>query len=416
MGMDGRAVGTDPPRPPLLERISPQRWVEIDAVLACVLFLGSLAHLFRDLVVGSEVSRSWWALVPLYALATIPIAFRRRWPEWSLVCVGGSATITAMLGYSLASAPFIALPLYSLTVKSSRRQSLLVLIIVECLLGLALGVAAVFHPLKGDVTFAFILPIAVWFVGDSVRTRRSYQSGLIRQAEEEQKRELERAQRAIVEERLEIARELHDVIAHSLSVIAIQSGVGRHLIDSRPEEGRMALEAVEHTSRSALDELRRVLRVLRRNAGQPPELTPAPALSELDGLVGRVRSAGVPIELRTRGDLESIPSGLAQSVYRIVQEALTNVVKHSRGARTTVTVEAAPDCLHLEVVNAAIVSAPTASAHADTSGNGHTLSSEQHGIIGMKERALAFGGSLVATPLPDGGFRVAAQFPFRGQS
>jgi signal transduction histidine kinase len=129
-----------------------------------------------------------------------------------------------------------------------------------------------------------------------------------------------------------------------------------------------------------------------------------------------VRSAGVPIELRTRGDLESIPSGLAQSVYRIVQEALTNVVKHSRGARTTVTVEAAPYCLHLEVVNAAIVSASTASAHADTSGNGHTLSSEQHGIIGMKERALAFGGSLVATPLPDGGFRVAAQFPFRGQS
>jgi signal transduction histidine kinase len=413
MDMDGDAAETDPPRPPFFGRISPQRWVEIDVVLAVVLFFGSLGHLFRGLIVGSEVNPSWWALVPLYALATIPIAFRRRWPEWSLVCIAGSVATATMLGYSLAPAPFIAFPLYSVTVKQSRRQSLLVLIAVEGLLVLALAVASVYHPLKGDVTFNFILPIAVWFVGDSVRTRRAYQSGLIRQAAEEQKRQLDRAQQAVVEERLEIARELHDVIAHSLSVIAIQSGVGRHLIDSRPEEGRKALDAVEYISRSALDELRRVLRVLRRNAGQPPELAPAPALSELDDLVSRVRAAGVPVELRTAGDLEAIPSGLSQSVYRIVQEALTNVVRHTHGAKTTVSIEAVPKCLHLEVVNAANASVRAPSGQTDSNGNGRPTGGEHHGIIGMNERALAFGGSLVATPLPDGGFRVAAQFPLR---
>jgi signal transduction histidine kinase len=119
--------------------------------------------------------------------------------------------------------------------------------------------------------------------------------------------------------------------------------------------------------------------------------------------------------LLTAGDLDAIPSGLSQSVYRIVQEALTNVVRHTQAARTTVTIEAVPECLHLEVVNAATTSIRPPSGQTDGKGNGKSAGGEHHGIIGMNERALAFGGSLVATPLADGGFRVAAEFPLRSE-
>ncbi len=296
-----------------------------------------------------------------------------------------------MLGYSLAPAPLIAFPLYSVTVKYSRRQSLAVLVAVEALSVLAVGVAALFRPVRGDVTFNVFLAAAIWFVGDSVRTRRAYQAGLIRQAEEEQRRQLDRAQRAVVEERLEIARELHDVVAHSLSVIAIQSGVGRHVIDSQPEEARRALEAVEYTSRSALDELRRVLGNLRRSGLGPRELSPAPTLSDLDELVSTVQAAGIPVDLQMAGDFEPIPSGLEQSIYRIVQEALTNVAKHTHGASTTVNITSTEGRVLVEVLNAA-----DPERRPLTSGNGvgrnrSSDSSDHHGIIGMKERAAAFG-------------------------
>jgi signal transduction histidine kinase len=232
--MEVSRVGTDPPRPPLSERITPVQWVAVDIALAGLFLLGALAHLYRGLDVGPAVTESLWVLGPLYVVATVPIAFRRRWPELSLIFIVGAVTATTMLGYSLAPVPLIAFPLYSVTVKYSRRQSLVVLVVVEALSILALSVAAILRPIEDDVTFNVFLAIAIWFVGDSVRTRRVYKAGLMRQSEQEQRRELDRAHQATVEERLEIARELHDVIAHSLSVIAIQSGVGRHVIDTQP--------------------------------------------------------------------------------------------------------------------------------------------------------------------------------------
>jgi signal transduction histidine kinase len=309
----------------------------------------------------------------------------------------------SMLGRPLSSEPLLALPLYTVNLKYSRRQSLVVLALVEALSVIAFGVSAALRPVTGDVTFTFLLAGATWFVGDSVRTRRAYQKGLVEQATERQRQELDCAQRAVVEERMDIARELHDVIAHSLSVIAVQSGVGRHVIDNQPDEARAALSAIEETSRSAL------LGVLRRPDHGGPELAPAPALSDLDDLVERVRSAGVPIELQFSGAGSSLPPGLELSVYRIIQEALTNVVKHARSAHTWVCLQQGPDELLVRVTNAPL------GAGSEVSGPGDTAfpaeDRDRHGIIGMKERAAAFGGSLTAEGLPDGGFQVLARLP-----
>ena len=137
------------------------------------------------------------------------------------------------------------------------------------------------------------------FVGDSVRARRAYIAGLTRQAEQLQRREVERAQQSIAEERLQIARELHDIVAHSLSVIAIQSGVGRHVLDLQPEEARKALTAVETTSRSALEELRRVLGVLRRDDLDEPSLAPTPGMADLDQLLAQCRAGSLSLTVCT---------------------------------------------------------------------------------------------------------------------
>jgi signal transduction histidine kinase len=351
---------------------------------------------------------------PLIVVATVPIAFRRQWPGLALVCTASAVAVSTMLGASLAPLPVIALPLYSLTVKYPRRQSLTVLFLIEGLFVSALLVAAALRPVQGDVTFDILLAGATWFVGDSVRTRRAYQAGLIEQEQERQRREMDRAQRAIVEERMEIARELHDVIAHSLSVIAIQSGVGHHVIDSQPEEARKALAAVEETSRSALNELRRVLRVLRRSDAGAPEVIPVPTLADLDILVTRVREAGVPVELRFGGGSPSLPQGLELSIYRIVQEALTNVVKHALSAPTRVCIQYGSDDVTVEIVNAAAVRRSLVT-HLGANGTELGTSADRHGIIGMKERASAFGGSLSVSDLPDGGFRVLARLPLRDQ-
>ncbi|HEY7916790.1 MAG TPA: sensor histidine kinase [Acidimicrobiales bacterium] len=409
--MDGATDVGDLPRPPFLERISARQWVTVDVVLAGLSFSGATVALLLSPDAANSMVVSRWILWPLVATATIPIAFRRRWPELALVCVGGALMVTAMLGQSFAPTPVLALPLYSVILKYSRRQSLMVLAVVEGLFLTGFIVAALLRPLHGDFTFDIILAGATWFVGDSVRTRRAYQRGLATQERERQRQELDRAERAVVEERMEIARELHDVIAHSLSVIAIQSGVGRHVIDNQPDDARAALAAIEETSRSALHELRRVLGVLRRGDQGGPELDPAPTLSDLDDLVDRVRGAGVPIELRFTGGLPSLPQGLELSVYRIVQEALTNVVKHARSAHTWVCLEYGPDQLVVSVTNAALGAGANL---PDVNGSGlPTDHRDRHGIIGMKERAATFGGTLTAGSLPDGGFEVRALLPLR---
>jgi len=222
-----------------------------------------------------------------------------------------------------------------------------------------------------------------------------------RTAELEQARE-ELARRAVVEERLRLARELHDVVAHAMSVIAVQSGVGAHVAKTQPEEAAKALAAIEATSRAALTELRRLLGVLRQDSEPQASLTPVPGLANLDSVLTEVGKAGLAVRVRVEGTPSSLPAGVDLSAYRIVQEALTNVVKHAGPAHAQVVVGYRDQEVTVEVID-------DGRGAATPVGDGRMGTG--HGLIGMRERVAAFGGELEVGPRPGGGFRVAARLP-----
>jgi signal transduction histidine kinase len=240
--------------------------------------------------------------------------------------------------------------------------------------------------------------VVAWMTGYSARQRRAYAEMLQVQA----------ASSAVAEERLRIARELHDVVAHSMSVIAVQAGFGQYVIDASPADAREALGTIQATSRDALAELRRMLGVLRQQDAPPPSapLTPECGLGELDGLVRRTSGAGIEVRLSRTGTVRELPAGIDLSAYRIIQESLTNVVRHAgSGARCEVAVSYGPDVVGIEVTDGGGPVRPGPAAHSPGSG---------HGLIGMRERVSLCGGEFTAGPLPSGGFRVSARLPVPG--
>jgi signal transduction histidine kinase len=252
---------------------------------------------------------------------------------------------------------------------------------------------------------------AAWWLGDGTRRRQDAIAAARQRAAELERAREELARTAVIEERLRIARELHDVVAHSMSIIAVQSGVGAHVLDSQPEEARKALDAVEVTSRQALTEMRRLLGVLRQEAEPAGSLTPSPGLAEVDALAAEVAKAGARVEVRIEGTRPELPLGLDLSAYRIVQEALTNVVRHAGPATAWVRIRYAADAVDLEVVDDGLVSAFGRQESDSDRQNRRSGRSAGHGILGMRERAALYGGTLDAGPLPGGGFRVAAHLP-----
>jgi signal transduction histidine kinase len=208
----------------------------------------------------------------------------------------------------------------------------------------------------------------------------------------------EEAERQASEERLRIAQELHDVLAHNISLISVQAGVGLHLIDDHPDQARAALAAIKDASKEALAELRSVLDVLRREGDAAP-LVPAPRLAtDLDALVARASAAGVDVRVEVSGSERPLPPGVDRAAFRIAQEALTNVTRHAGGAAVTVLVGYGDDALTVQVDD----DGPGSVANSGGSGRG---------ITGMRERAAALGGRLDAGPRPGGGFRVRAWLP-----
>ncbi len=393
---------------PWLERISSRQWVAVDIAVAAFTATVFVVHFFvlpHAKQIGPPGTNRW-VLGSIFLVAAVPLAWRRIAPMSAMILVGGATVATTVLGHTLAPAPLLAFPLYTIAITRTRRQSLITLAGVEGAILVALLVAAHYHRAEGDVTFNLLLALATWFIGDSIRTRRVFRRALAAQAAERQRQEIDEAHRAITEERLEIARELHDILAHSLSVIAIQSGVGRHVIDQQPEDARRALATVEETSRQSLDELRRVITVLRRATVEPDTpLEPTPSLSDVTELIGRVRATGMTVAWRLDGTAPNLPLGLELSIYRIIQEALTNVVKHADGADTAVEVRFREGDVLISVVNQ-----PGPRRHTATVGG------TTHGLIGMRERAIAFGGTLDAHARPDGGFEVTAVLRTVGDS
>jgi signal transduction histidine kinase len=398
------APGTAPPRPPFLQRITPKQWLSIDVVLSVVFFVAEVSSVvFGNQYRGNPLHRA--LLLVAVGLATLPVAVRRKNPLSVLVVVTAALAWATVLGGNVTGAPLVALPLYSVATSYERRDSAKALVGCCLVILASILIAAGLRPTNGNVEFNTVLAgAAAWFVGDSVRARRAYVAGLTLQAEQRQRLEIERAQQSIGEERLQIARELHDIVAHSLSVIAIQSGVGRHVLDMQPEEARKALAAVETTSRSALDELRRVLGVLRSADPDGPSLAPAPGIGDLDQLLAECRATGLDVAYQLHGQLIPMSPSMELSVYRIVQEALTNVTKHAGTTHAAVDITFEDGEVIVRVIDEGALHRNGAVLQPDT-GHAH------HGIIGMRERTAMFGGSLIAEPRRDGGFEVQARLP-----
>jgi len=241
----------------------------------------------------------------------------------------------------------------------------------------------------GDVAF-FVVFFGAPIVAGRVFRRRAERERVLVDAHES------RTAEAIADERARIARELHDVVAHAISVIVLQARGGRRMLHEAPDETRSALDAIEHAGEQALTEMRRLLGMLRA-ADERAALDPQPGLDRLGELAGQVASAGLPVELRIEGEPVELPPGVDVSAYRIVQEALTNALKHAGPARATVTLRYGDEALELEVVD-------DGAGNANGGGSGH-------GLVGIRERVGVYGGELEAGAHPDGGFRVRALLP-----
>jgi len=332
-----------------------------------------------------------------------PILTHRRFPRASVaVCL--SAVAIYAVGRYVAYPGFAVFVLtFDIALHSDERVSVPTLFASAVVIGVAVDLQPAKVAVVATYVASEIFVGGAWSIGWNLRRRRARWAELRARTERLEREHEEEARKAVVEERLRIARELHDVIAHSMSVIAVQSAVGHHVIDTQPAQARQALAAIEATSRSALTEMRRLLGVLRQ-AGEPRgSLAPAPGLADLAPLVTQVQDAGLRVWITVEGQRESVPPGIDLSAYRVVQEALTNVIKHAGAAAATVTIRYRDDSVTVEIANQG-PAAPGLGVPPPRTGSGH-------GIIGMRERVAVFGGEFAAEPGPDGGFRVRACFP-----
>jgi len=372
------------------------------AVLAVCTALAALA-----MTAAPNPERGQRLLVGLAACCVIVLL--RRWPS-PVLAVAAAATGLVMAAGN-ASLPFglmLGLAVYLIASNRPRRTSIRAALTAAAVLGGAMLYSALAvrnPPLALEAVAGYSPLVAGWFVGDSVAARRCYVAGLVEQAERERAAEAERACQEVREERVRIAHELHDVVAHTLAVITVQAGVGRRLMARRPEEASAALESIEMIGRTAQDELRVVLGLLRDEEVAAAALAPAPRLVDLKELADNVRGSGTPVELRTSGTDRQLSPALELSLYRVVQEALTNVVKHAPGARASVDLAVSADGVRLEVAD------DGGPARRPPGGEGPAGPGTGHGIVGMRERVGAFGGWLVAEPLAGRGFHVLAEVP-----
>ena len=371
------------------------RELAFDAALALALVALSLS------IVVSLTSRSGrWSTGAAALLVVIhggSLAWRRRVPMTVLAVNLGSGLLALALGYPPVILG-VAVPVAVYTVASlcERRWS-----ITAAAVTIFVGsVVQIVIPQGGDlgtVAGNGVILAAASFFGDSVRQRREYVRRLEdRTLELEQARD-ELARSAVNEERLRIARELHDILGHTVGSIAVQAGVGAHVAASDPEEAKRALTNIESVSKSALTEIRQILGALR-GEGDPPETRPAPGLHELSALVGDLPE-GIAVDLDVDDAASSLAPGLQLTIYRVVQEALTNVIRHSGARKVRVTVRSMPTGVRVAVVD-------DGAGFADAQGG--------HGLIGMKERVLMHGGNLEAGPMEERGFRVSATIPTGG--
>jgi signal transduction histidine kinase len=381
-----------------------RRWLAALVLAACT------GYVMFALAAGPYPDAQPVRLVFAIVACGLLIAVRRRLLPLLAVAAVATGLVIATGKASLPFGIMLGLAVYLVASRMPRRQSIPLALATALVIGTGLVYVELAHPyppLIVDAVAGFGPLIAGWFVGDSAAARRRYVAGLAAQAERERAAEAERARQQVQAERMRIARELHDVVAHTLAVITVQAGVGRRLMARHPGEASAALTSIETIGRTAQDELRVVLGLLRDEETAAGGLEPAPKLAGLAELAETVRASGTAVDLRVSGTDRRLSPALELSLYRVVQEALTNVVKHAPGARVTVGLSVSDAQVHLEV-------ADDGGPAGGPPGGGEGPARPGHGIVGMRERIAAFGGWLVAEPVAGRGFRVTAEVPVEG--
>ena len=355
-----------------------------------------------EVLTTSEIDAPWPVVAFFVAGTTLPLLWRRRAPLIVLVVTLGTVAI-ADSTYNIAdrlSAPFagVLFAAYASGAYTNRRDGRIAAAIIAVLI--VLMAVSIGEDVLGDAVFIGGILFAVWGAATVVRSRQELAEALAaRTVELEHERE-ENAKLAVAEERARIARELHDVVAHNLSIMVVQAGAERRALgDERPDTTEV-LETIETTGRTAMAEMRRLLGMLRRSDDELA-LAPQPSLSHLGDLVAQVREAGLPVDLRVHGQPRPIAPGVDLSAYRIVQEALTNALKHAGPARARVIVRYGEHDLEIEIAD----DGPGGTADPATGG---------HGLVGMRERVALFGGDLAAGRRRGGGYAVRARLPLTG--
>lgn len=326
----------------------------------------------------------------LIAGATAPYFVRRRAPLPVFMVSSASLAALAMLGHNEGLLPVFAM-VGAYTVGSHRpaREAIAAgAWMALCLTGVFFGDSHGFG--AGALAFNIVLFAVAILVGWNLQSRRLRLESL--EAEH-----AATAATAAADERLRIAQELHDVVAHSLGIIAVQAGVGRHVIHTDPDEAARALDHIAETSRSSLDEIRRLLGAVR-NGDVDPGHHPAPTLAELPSLVRDLELAGLDVDFEVSGDLSSLPAGMELAAFRIVQEATTNTLRHADADHVKVRLRAERDVLSIDIVD-------------DGRGPSPRKGPSGHGLVGMQERVALYGGTVSTGPAPSGGYQVFARIP-----
>lgn len=390
---------------PMIDRPKRFSTFTVDAILAlCIFLLGVIGRVeIGDSPAGEMFSREpdgWnWLLI---ALQSLPLAYRRRWPVGVLVVITSAFVIDRVLDYpNTLAIGGILLAIHAVGSELPRDRSWKIGVpyIVGVVAFTTVGALTLESVGWGDVLGTFVFTTAPFFLGREVHERRRIFEELTTRAEQAEQESARLAREAVDEERARIARELHDVVAHQVTVMTLQAeGASRIAGDSDPEVVQ-ALQTIKESGHSALSDMRRMVGLLRDRADSG-ELAPLPGLGDLAGLIEQMVASGLPTSLVVSGDPVDLGEGAGLSAYRIVQESLTNVLKHGgSGARAEVNLRYEPESLVVEVLDNG------RGASAPDPGRGH-------GIVGMTERVAVLGGDFNSGPRPGGGFQVKANIPY----
>jgi signal transduction histidine kinase len=393
-----------PAAAPWWRRHRPTRWLQAHPYAADGLLAVALAGL--ALVSGVNPADHAYREHDVFSVVVSAVVIglvvvRRRWPLVLFAVSAIAALVLAARGYNSNPVAFPALvAIYTVAAHRPRTVSRWVLAaVIPVIVAIVAADDASDHMTLAEIGSNTVVFATAWILGDNLQTRRKYVTALEERTVRLERERVEQAERAVAAERARIARELHDVVAHDVGVMVIQAGAARRVLGRDPAQADAALAAVESTGRDAMREMRALLGVLRDEQG-PAERDPQPGVDAIQGLVEQVIEAGLPATFDVSGDLRVLPPGVDLSIYRVVQESLTNVMKHAGpNAHVRVELRYCIDAIEVEVID------DGRGAAADgTDGAGH-------GLVGMRERCALYGGTLRAGPRSGGGFAVSARFP-----